>query len=1137
MADPLSFVASITAVLTLAESVVTKGHRYIKAVKDCPDEVRGLIAEASVLCAVLDRITNLLKGRKPTLDKPDTTGSKVTSSCTDTIDDDPNVDESSESDDQGQTSQATLEIPEFIYECQRTLEEIQNILRGFARSSTSETDHKMSRYKLSTLQQLKSKDLSWPLSKSKTLGLMQKLERHKNTCTLALTGCGLSDIHKIIMESARSNACLAKIRAQQEKIIEFQLNEKEEKILEWLSPVNPTIKHRTFRRERHPGTGTWLFDLPEMTHWLENPTGALWIYGIPGAGKTTLSTLVVDEILTRKRSNTIGTAYFYVRHDDKRSHNPVNFLGSIIAQLARQKPEALKILVEMYSSSLIQGTSTPEEQVLEETLGAILSKFAETYIMIDGLDESGSLYDQNRCRLVNVVGKLHDYHEGSVRVLVLSRDEQDIREHLTQGQFQTVSIAARSADLRLFVNAWLGRLEIRSKRLRSDVVDTLVEKADGMFMWVRAQVDYLQRLPNDAEKRAALKRLPPDLPQTYVRIFETIHRSYPPQTIRYIQRVLKWLVLAEPTDKDTRPEYSELDTILLQPEMLCQLIAIENVIDWPTADDSPTPEQVFLGIWLAHTKLRFDKEPERPHGDRKRHSLQMAKLLVEFGADVNRPSLLRTSGVLSDGLQVHIVTPLELALICRNWEVLTLLLDSGAAWNIKALGDDLACLSAIPFEVVLSAPKSVPLEDVEYIDLEWKYIVACIAKDGRLYDLPNTLKAWRFDINSREEYGCSISNLKESSPIYQDAFKAAFSKGDWQEVERLLLKEPHIGVDDVNENGWAAIHYASKYNDDAVKLLLEHGARTDTPTFNQETAICIAACNGKVTCIQLLHKYGVDLDQPEAQGRTPLLASIAEGQLEVFRFLLGGMVNVNARLDNGKGALHIAIENRTTAVIPVLIRRKVDCLRPDNYGTTPLHLACIYGFAKLSQELLQTSEQPVVAVNSHSLHFGTPLYASAGSGYTSVVNFLLDHGATIDLTGPGNHLGSALMGACSEGCDDVVRALLSRGAALEVKEARFESAEGTARAFRKEGIVKILEEHRRTGVKGKERDLIDRSQQQHDTTAKDVGEYRQDQMGRITDMIRERSWVGRQMRGQKDKEVAGYDLTTDGKEEGKDCKD
>ena len=61
MADPLSFVASVIAVTSLAGTVATKGYRYIKAVRDCPSEVRSLIAEVNVLCGVLDRLQILLQ--------------------------------------------------------------------------------------------------------------------------------------------------------------------------------------------------------------------------------------------------------------------------------------------------------------------------------------------------------------------------------------------------------------------------------------------------------------------------------------------------------------------------------------------------------------------------------------------------------------------------------------------------------------------------------------------------------------------------------------------------------------------------------------------------------------------------------------------------------------------------------------------------------------------------------------------------------------------------------------------------------------------------------------------------------------------------------------------------------------------
>lgn len=61
MAEPLSFIASVVGVATLAGTVVTKGYQYLKAVKDCPNEVRSLMVEVNVLCGILGRLVVLLQ--------------------------------------------------------------------------------------------------------------------------------------------------------------------------------------------------------------------------------------------------------------------------------------------------------------------------------------------------------------------------------------------------------------------------------------------------------------------------------------------------------------------------------------------------------------------------------------------------------------------------------------------------------------------------------------------------------------------------------------------------------------------------------------------------------------------------------------------------------------------------------------------------------------------------------------------------------------------------------------------------------------------------------------------------------------------------------------------------------------------
>lgn len=124
-----------------------------------------------------------------------------------------------------------------------------------------------------------------------------------------------------------------------------------------------------------------------------------------------------------------------------------------------------------------------------------------------------------------------------------------------------------------------------------------ISKADiwiFRFMWVRAQIDYLQRLPSDTEKQKALKKLPPDLPRTYIQIFETIDSVYPVQTTNYVQRLLKWLVLGSTDDTGV---YGDTGAVDLSSDILRQSICIENEAEWPSDAAMPRTEQILS--WLG----------------------------------------------------------------------------------------------------------------------------------------------------------------------------------------------------------------------------------------------------------------------------------------------------------------------------------------------------------------------------------------------------------------------------------------------------------------------------------------------------------------------------------------------------------
>ncbi|KAL8923170.1 MAG: hypothetical protein Q9208_004733 [Pyrenodesmia sp. 3 TL-2023] len=229
MADPLSFVASIVALSTLAGTVVTKGYRYLKAVKDCPEDVRRLMAEVNVLCGILNRLGILLQSRKPAKDVSKDPAAHDSKKMDHLSNEDPASDSSLDSEDEAETCAKDLEVPDFIHECRRTLDEIQDILNRFAHSDgpSSRNSGKTFRFNASTLRRLEPKDLKWPLSASKTMRLVEALERHKSTCTMALAGDGMVGIHAVLKETKLSNKYLAEIRAKQQKILELHVGQEE----------------------------------------------------------------------------------------------------------------------------------------------------------------------------------------------------------------------------------------------------------------------------------------------------------------------------------------------------------------------------------------------------------------------------------------------------------------------------------------------------------------------------------------------------------------------------------------------------------------------------------------------------------------------------------------------------------------------------------------------------------------------------------------------------------------------------------------------------------------------------------------------------------------------------------------------
>jgi hypothetical protein len=192
------------------------------------------------------------------------------------------------------------------------------------------------------------------------------------------------------------------------------------------------------------------------------------------------SSLIIEEVFNLKAS---GTAYYYCTYRDPISQKPTYILGSLIRQLAERSTEAFLECKAFHAVRNPAGrpSSQPTEVELGELLQTISKHFAEVSLIVDGLDECGAAAGIDRTELTRVLSNIHDPSEGTIRIAIASRREQNIDIYLTE--FEHISIAAMSSDLELYVAAEVarrGRHIIRDENIREEIIEALTSGAEGM---------------------------------------------------------------------------------------------------------------------------------------------------------------------------------------------------------------------------------------------------------------------------------------------------------------------------------------------------------------------------------------------------------------------------------------------------------------------------------------------------------------------------------------------------------------------------------------------------------------------------------------------------------------------------------
>ncbi|KAH9032098.1 ankyrin repeat-containing domain protein [Lactarius hengduanensis] len=360
------------------------------------------------------------------------------------------------------------------------------------------------------------------------------------------------------------------------------------------------------------------------------------------------------------------------------------------------------------------------------------------------------------------------------------------------------------------------------RRWRADdrnlVIETLTERADGMFRWVYCQLDTLQHcFPSNL--RQFLNELPESLDETYERILRGINKAQKDNA----HRLLQCLAVA------VRP---------LRVEELAELLAF-------AFQGSSSG-----GIPKLKDDWRWDDQEEAV--------LSTCSSLITIVR--NRGSLVVQFSHFS--VKEYLTSP---RLAQSDEDVSRFHIDLEAAHTILAQ----ACLGTLLRLDEHADAEGFPL--VEYAARYW----VDYARFEKVSSHPH-FAAW-LRVHDMDEHWDLFSHGAPrgvGSPLYYAAFR-----GFYDLAERLIMKHPeqvNAGGGRLLAPLPAAVY---KRHFDVANLLHKHGAIVDVRGHYERTPLYTASCNGRVDIMQWLLDHGADSNAPGYAGRTPLHAAAINAQL------------------------------------------------------------------------------------------------------------------------------------------------------------------------------------------------------------------------------------------------------------------
>ncbi|CAN9202013.1 unnamed protein product [Alternaria alternata] len=319
----------------------------------------------------------------------------------------------------------------------------------------------------------------------------------------------------------------------------MQLNSDRNRIMKWLHKAR---NYNPWSKPWEPGTAEWILKHPVYTDWENSPDRrALWVYGMPGSGKSVLAAYLAHNAHTQ-----INIAHFLQAAVNENSTKIVTVVASILVQLLSDTSIVSNshILSTLVANTLplldrFPSCETCSFEHLWAVVQSIFDDLPPFTLIIDALDECYATEDAT-----NLVRKLmHMSHLPQARVIIFSRHHTSLQTLLSECAQIEMDESTNAGDINLFIE----REVHRTPRIRvpvSEIIERANTTAKGMFLWAKLMLQYVQRALTTNMQRSRLHKFPHGLTMVYDQLLSESAATMEPEQCLDRRRILMLLVAA-----------------------------------------------------------------------------------------------------------------------------------------------------------------------------------------------------------------------------------------------------------------------------------------------------------------------------------------------------------------------------------------------------------------------------------------------------------------------------------------------------------------------------------------------------------------------------------------------------------------